>query len=112
MPHRSHDTYDWREDDDAFEAAASPASIALAGLPASWHSYDWWMAGIAFASVWILDVWTSSESLLGLTTGLLGLAVTLTVCCGIHRLCRPYSVRLAQAFCIVTAIGTLIWRAV
>jgi hypothetical protein len=111
MPNRSYTTYGWQDDDDVLDASASPVDAALAGLPASWHSYDWWMAAIAFSAIWILDSWMTSDSLLGLAGGCAGLALTLALCCGVHRLCSPYSARLAQMLCILTAVSVLIWHA-
>jgi hypothetical protein len=110
MPQRSYTNHGWQEDD-ALEASLSPDDIALAGLPVSWHSYDWWLAGLAYSAIWIVDSWMVNDSLLALMGGLASLAVTLALCFTVYRLCRPYSARLAQMLCLLTAAGVLIWHA-
>jgi hypothetical protein len=111
MPQRSYTKHGWQDDDDTLEASLLPGNAALAGLPVSWHSYDWWLAGLAFSAIWILDSWMVSDSLMALAGGLASLVVTLALCIAVHRLCRPHSARLAQMLCILTAVSVFIWHA-
>jgi hypothetical protein len=108
MGQGSQDTFDWYDEDDAFEALNSECDAALVGLPESWRHYGWWVASIAFAVVWMLESWTSSGSLSGMAGGLLGLLLTLTLCYSVFQFCKPYSERLGHALCLLAAATMLI----
>ncbi|HZH51767.1 MAG TPA: hypothetical protein VEZ16_07775 [Microvirga sp.] len=91
MSHR-HDTYDWY-DDDAFAAPAPVVPPAVAGLPESWWNYEWWMAGIAYAGLWLLESWTSGSSAVAghMIWSLATLLLALACCYGLYGICAPYS---------------------
>jgi len=103
-------SYEGYDDEDVFGISGRAPSAARAGLPTSWRHYHRWMAGSAFAAMWILESWTSSGSFLQNLRSLWSLILALGVCYVVYKLCRPYSERLAQIVCVMGALTMLIAR--
>ncbi|MCB5177181.1 MULTISPECIES: hypothetical protein [Microvirga] len=105
------DSYDWY--DDALEAPPE-IDAAVAGLPESWWDYDWWMAGIAYSALWLLESWTSggaaagARSLVNMAYGALTLSLVLVCCYALFKICKPLSERLGQVVCVAAAIALLL----
>ncbi len=108
MRHKSRDTYDWYDEDDAFKALKPEIDPTLAGLPDSWRHYGWWIAGIGFAVLWMLESWTSGGSLSAMAKGLLGLLLTFGLCLSVYQYSKPASERLAHGLTMLIATAMLI----
>ena len=57
MTQSRQETYDWYDDADALEAPRTDIS-ALPGIPGAWQNLHWWMAGIVFSALWMLESWS------------------------------------------------------
>jgi hypothetical protein len=108
----SKDSYEWYEDE-IMETSQAYAEAAVAGLPESWWNYDWWMAGIAYSGLWLLESWTaagaaSEAGLIHLVHGSATLLLALAGCYAVFRICKPYSARLGQLVTIVAGVAMLL----
>ena len=108
----SKDSYEWYEDD-VLETSQTLDEAAVAGLPESWWNYDWWMAGIAYSGLWLLESWTASGAvaearLIHLVHGMATLLLALAGCYAVFRICKPYSARLGQLVTIVAGAAMLL----
>ena len=109
----SKDSYEWYEDD-VLETSQTLARAAVAGLPETWWSYDWWMAGIVYSGLWLLESWTAGGAtvagagLIHLVRGSATLLLALAGCYILFRICKPYSVRLGQLLTIMAGAAMLL----
>lgn len=83
--------YPWYLEDDSLEDQL-PVEAHMAGLPETWRHYEWKVAAILFAVLWLVDTWTAGEALSGamslnhLGQGLWLLLLVLTVSAGLLHL--------------------------
>ena len=112
MGHSARNSYDRQDDEDAFMALNSNLPAELAGLPDSWRHYGWWFAGIVFATIWMLESWTSAgaANVSQLAESFLNLLLALAVCWGVFKICKPRSERLGHILCIAAAVTMLAWH--
>jgi hypothetical protein len=113
MPSWSRNSHEWY-DEEVLETSQAFTPMAVAGLPASWWNYDWWMAGITYSALWLLESWTSGGSPFGpsdparMTFGIATLLLALGVCLGLFRACKENSERLAQIASVLVAVAMLL----
>jgi hypothetical protein len=108
----SKDSYEWYEDD-VLETSQTLAEAAVAGLPESWWNYDWWITGIAYSGLWLLESWTAAGAvaeagLIHLVHGFATLLLALAGCYAVLRICTPYSARLGQLVTVVAGTAMLL----
>src|SRR5687768_1293853 len=83
-------SYAWYDDADSLEEQV-PTKPGMAGLPEHWRHYEWKLAAILLAALWLLETWTSGTPLMGMmianhiAQGVWGLLVVLTVCAGLFH---------------------------
>jgi len=91
-------SYAWCDDVDSLEEQL-PTDAAMAGLPEHWRHYEWKIAAILLATLWLGETWISSGPLTGMmdlnpvTEGAWGMLVALIVCAGLF----PFWIRAARA---------------
>lgn len=110
MVRRSYDPQDW-SDDDLFD---DHLDAAPAGLPETWRHYRWWLAALAFSGLWMLQSWSSLETLprtdhlFHLSLSTVSLLLSLGFCWALHQFCKPYSPALGRILCVLGATALLI----
>ncbi|KAB0266983.1 hypothetical protein [Microvirga brassicacearum] len=114
MTRSRQETYDWYEN---ATAAKAPRARAEA-LPATTDSrlqFGWWIAGVAFSSLWMLESWTHSfpspNRVGGLAGSLWALLLSLSICYGIYKFSKVQSKAIATLLCVISAIVLLLHHA-
>lgn len=113
MPSSAPNSYEWYEDD-ILESRQVDSRTVVAGLPETWWTYDWWMAGTAFSGLWLLESWTSGASplsrpdLLHMAYGLATLLLALASCSVLYKILKPCSERLAPMIVAASGIAMLL----
>ncbi|WP_210484865.1 hypothetical protein [Microvirga antarctica] len=111
MTHHRRESYDWYDDAETLEGALAP-SAAYPGLPPAWQFFGWWVAGVAFSLVWLLESWTVSSpgrNAVGeLAEGVWTLLLSLAICYGTYRFATAQSRNLARVLCISSAVVLLL----
>ena len=84
----------------------------MPGFPIAWQHFGWWLAGIAFSAIWILETWKATspaQNAVGsLAESLWTLLLSLAICLGIYRFSKAQSRPLAHVLCIVSAVVLLL----
>jgi hypothetical protein len=94
MDPRSHENYDWYEDDQPLDVIGARS---VPGLPGSWSNYAWWLASLGFALLWIVESVGAIDSARGFASysvfagHMWNLMLVLGICYVIFRLSRPLS---------------------
>jgi hypothetical protein len=107
---RTHhrDVYEWSDDGETATTRGG-SFLVMAGLPPTWSHYGWWISGLAYAALWIVDRWTAGETMPGLDgathlpRSLGGLVAILGLCSVIFYVSRKRFERLG--FTVCTFIG-------
>jgi hypothetical protein len=111
MTQSRQETYDWYDDADSLEAPRAAAQT-LPGIPASWRHLSWWLAGLTFSTLWIVETWTAAlpgQNHAGsLAESLWALCLALGICYGIYQFSKAQSRALAHLLCIVSAAVLLL----
>jgi hypothetical protein len=106
----AQDAYDWYDDEQALMGITPETKATLAGLPASWRYYEWWIAGIGFAALWMVESWTSggsapgADGVLFLLQAFGKLLIAVAVCYGIYRLSAPRAGKLGSVLTVLGAV--------
>jgi hypothetical protein len=111
MTQSRQETYDWYDEADGLEAPRGGDRV-LPGIPSAWQHFGWWIAGVAFSVLWILETWMAAapgQYFVGsLAESIWTLLLSLAICIGIYRFSKAQSRPLAQVMCIVSAIVLLL----
>lgn len=114
MTRSRQETYDWYEDATAAKAPRAKAE-ALPAMADSRLQFGWWIAGVAFSSLWMLESWTLSfpaPNRVGALAGSLwALLLSLSICYGIYKFSKVQSKALATLLCVISAIVLLLHHA-
>jgi len=106
-------SYAWYDDDDSLEEQL-PTDPGMAGLPEHWRYYEWKIAAILFAILWVLETITSGLSLTALTNinlfakDVWSLLLVLTVCAGLFHFWIRRRPSVGFSLCVVIAGSALL----
>ncbi|SCY70184.1 hypothetical protein [Microvirga guangxiensis] len=112
MERSSKRSYAWHDDDDSLDEQF-PSDLGMTGLPETWRHYEWKVAAIVFAALWLMETWTSGILLTGMMSlnhiaqGVWLLLVVLTLCAGLFHFWIRRRPSLGFHLCALIAVSAL-----
>jgi hypothetical protein len=109
----SQQTYAWHVEDDYLEEHA-PGDRHMAGLPETWRHYEWKLAAIVLAALWLTDTWTVGKTFDGVMSmhhivqSMWLLIVVLTACTGLFHFWLHRRPSLGFHLCVLIALVSLV----